>query len=535
MNKIKQILSFLISATIIISCANRGTPSGGDIDQTPPVITKSEPENYTTNFSSEEIKIYFNEYIKFKNLQKNLIISPPIDPIPEITPMGFASKYIKIKFLKPLQKNSTYVFNFGESIVDNNADNVFSNYKYVFSTGSYIDSLSIKGRVFDALDRETPKDISIVLHEIDSIFHDSIIYKSKPKYVTRLIDSTGTFSLTNLKNGNYLLIALNEEDKDYIFQSKSDKIGFHKQNVELPKDSLNNYTIKLFKESAKFKFGKPKQLSNNSIAFGFEGDLENPSINLISKVDSSFTSHITKVEENDTLYYWFKSNTKIDSLKFLARNKSYSDTLKIKITETYNDSLKITSLQNSYINFLEDVRFQGNTPFKKLDTTKISVLDKDSLKINYSYSLDKINNNYIFNFYKEEEDNYTFNFLPGAFEDIYSTRNDSLSYTFKTKTFDDYGNLRLNIINAEYPIIVQLLNKMGEIKYEKLVSESQNIDFKYIIPAKYFVRVIFDSNSNNKYDSGNYFQKKFPERVSHLVDELDVRAGWDLIQEFILK
>ena len=88
------------------------------------------------------------------------------------------------------------------------------------------------------------------------------------------------------------------------------------------------------------------------------------------------------------------------------------------------------------------------TPFKKLDTTKISVLDKDSLKINYSYSLDKINNNYIFNFYKEEEDNYTFNFLPGAFEDIYSTRNDSLSYTFKTKTFDDYGNLRLNIINA---------------------------------------------------------------------------------------
>ena len=76
---------------------------------------------------------------------------------------------------------------------------------------------------------------------------------------------------------------------------------------------------------------------------------------------------------------------------------------------------------------------------------------------------------------------------------------------------------------------------MGEIKYEKLVSESQNIDFKYIIPAKYFVRVIFDSNSNNKYDSGNYFQKKFPERVSHLVDELDVRAGWDLIQEFILK
>ena len=132
---------------------------------------------------------------------------------------------------------------------------------------------------------------------------------------------------------------------------------------------------------------------------------------------------------------------------------------------------------------MEDVKFQGNTPFKKLDTTKISILDKDSLKIIYSYKLDKINNSYIFNFNKVEEDNYSFNFLPGAFKDIYNTYNDSLSYTFKTKAFDDYGNLRLNIINAEYPIIVQLLNKIGEIKYEKLISKSQNIDFKYIIPV----------------------------------------------------
>ena len=535
MNKIKQILSFLISATIIISCANRGTPSGGDIDQTPPVITKSEPENYTTNFNSEEIRIYFNEYIKFKNLQKNLIISPPIDPIPEITPMGFASKYVKIKFSKPLQKNSTYVFNFGESIVDNNADNTFSNYKYVFSTGNYIDSLSIKGRVLDAYEREAPEDISVLLHEIDSTFHDSIIYKSKPKYVTRVVDSSGTFNLSNVKDGKYLLIALNEEDKDYIFQSKTDKIGFHKQIIELPKDSANNYTIKIFKESVEFKFGRPKQLSNNSIAFGFEGILENPSINLISKIDSSYTSNIIKGKAKDTLYYWFKSYTKIDSLKFLANNKSYSDTLKIKLKDTYKDSLKITSLQSNYINFLEDVKFQGNTPFKKLDTTKISILDKDSLKIIYSYKLDKINNSYIFNFNKVEEDNYSFNFLPGAFKDIYNTYNDSLSYTFKTKTFDDYGNLRLNIINAEYPIIVQLLNKIGEIKYEKLISKSQNIDFKYIIPAKYFVRVIFDSNKNNRYDTGNYYIKKNPERVIHLLDELDIRAGWDLIQEFILK
>ena len=72
----RKILSNIILATIIglilANCANRGTPDGGPKDETPPVITKSEPENFTTEFNAKEIKIYFDEYIKIKDLQKNL-------------------------------------------------------------------------------------------------------------------------------------------------------------------------------------------------------------------------------------------------------------------------------------------------------------------------------------------------------------------------------------------------------------------------------------------------------------------------------
>ena len=122
MKKKINLICFLIVLFLIGSCANRGTPSGGEIDETPPYITKSSPENYTLNFNSGEVRVYFDEYIKFKNLQKYLIISPPIDPLPEITPLGTASKYLEIKFQDSLKSNTTYVFNFGESIVDNNAD-----------------------------------------------------------------------------------------------------------------------------------------------------------------------------------------------------------------------------------------------------------------------------------------------------------------------------------------------------------------------------------------------------------------------------
>ena len=112
--------------------------------------------------------------------------------------------------------------------------------------------------------------------------------------------------------------------------------------------------------------------------------------------------------------------------------------------------------------------------------------------------------------------------------------------TWKRRKRENYQTralrtLRLTLRNVQYPAIVQLTTKIGEVKYEKIISSNENIDFKHVIPNKYYVRVIFDKNKNGKYDPGNYLNKSFAERVSHLDEELDIRAGWDLVQEFILK
>ena len=142
----------IFSVLLFFQCANRGTANGGEKDVTPPMIVSEVPENFSTNFSGNEIKIYFDEYIKLKNLQKQLIVSPPMDPPAEITPMGSASKYITIKIHDTLQPNTTYAFNFGSSIEDNNEGNAFPFYKYVLSTGPSIDSLSVKGIISDAFE-----------------------------------------------------------------------------------------------------------------------------------------------------------------------------------------------------------------------------------------------------------------------------------------------------------------------------------------------------------------------------------------------
>ena len=516
-----------------MSCANRGTPTGGDIDEQAPIVLKAEPANFSTDFNVPEIEIQFDEYIRLNNLQNELIISPPIEPAPLIMPMSSASKIMTISGLDSLNKNATYSFHFGESIQDNNERNPLTNYRYVFSTGKYIDSLKIKGSVKDAINREIGESINILLYEVDSLFNDSIIYKRKPKYVGKVVDTTAIFSIQNIKKGKYLIIALEEENKDYIYQNKVDKIGFSKDIIELPNDSIKNLTV--FKESLPFKVGKPKQRTNKSFAFGYEGDYEPFDIKIINSETINYNSRIIKDSKSDSLIYFLKTEANLDSIVFEVVNEKILDSLKIRIREKENDSLVIKSMQNKTLKFNDEFIIEGNIPFEKIEEDKISIMNKDSIFIDFEYKLDSLNNQYKFSFDKLEEEEYSIKLLPGAITDFYNSTNDTILYRVKTKTYNDYGNLRLNLRNAKYPIIIQLVSSSGEKKYEIYSKNLSGVDFTNIDPGKYFIRIIYDQNKNNRYDSGNYLKKIYPEKVIYYPDEIDVRAGWDLVQEFILQ
>ena len=139
--QISVLFVFFLLALFLTDCAKRGRPTGGEKDEDAPLLEKSSPENYSTNFNGKEIKLVFDEYVKLKDLNSQLIVSPPLKNNPLITPVGTASKTITIKLLDTLKENTTYSFNFGQSVTDNNEGNVFNNFKFVFSTGPIIDSL----------------------------------------------------------------------------------------------------------------------------------------------------------------------------------------------------------------------------------------------------------------------------------------------------------------------------------------------------------------------------------------------------------
>lgn len=529
-----RILSLVLIAISLASCANRGNPTGGEKDIEPPLIKQSVPENYSTNFKGKEIRIYFDEYVKIKDIRKQLIVSPPMDIDPIVTPMSGASKYISIKIQDTLIDNTTYAFNFGESIVDNNEGNPYPYYRYVFSTGNVIDSLSVKGYIEDALLQEPDTFVSVMLYEADSTYTDSIVYKEKPRYITNTLDSVTTFSIDNIKAGTYKLIALKDKNSNYKFDQKNDKIGFKEGFITVPSDS--SYKVTLFKENVNFKAIKPKQDGETKIIFPYEGDYENMRIKVLGDTPEGYKTRIIKDQKTDTLYYWYQPKFEIDTTFFTVSNEKYIDTFKHRFRSLKADSLKLTALPKGTINFEDEFTIEANTPLAKIDTTKIKLMDKDSLPVPYKVKYDSIYNKFQFPIDKQEGQKYSFTFLPNAITDFYEgTNKDTLIYAVRTKMKSEYGNIRINIRNAKFPMIVQLVNAKAEVLYEKYAKDNPVVDFNDLSPRQYGLRIIFDSNGNGKYDTGNYLLGIQPERVVYMSPPMDeVRASFDNIYEFTL-
>lgn len=531
----KTICIILLSITII-SCAKKGTPSGGEKDITPPVMVSAFPENYSTNVSTTEISIRFNEYIKLKDLTKQLIISPPLKIKPSITPVGSASKKLTIKIYDTLQENTTYAFNFGKSIVDNNEGNAYPYFKYVFSTGHTIDSLQLTGSVKDALLKTTENFVSVLLYEAGSTFTDSIIYTKPPRYITNTLDSTTNFTFENLKPGKYFLAALKEEVENYKYNPKTDKIAFKKEPIIIP--STQTPELTLFKERQAYRALKPKHERENRIKFRYEGDYANEvNIQLLTKnVPKEFKSILTKEAKTDSLQFWFTPKPAIDSLLFTMQYQMQIDTFAVRLREKVKkDSLSFKSAWKNK-QFKSAYAIQPETPIVAINESKITIINKDSVAVPFTITQNKFTKEIQLHFTKQESQQYIITAYPSAFIDLFNKSNDTLTLKASTKAFSSYGNIRISLKNKpETALIIQLISPKGDVEYEQYSSTKSVIDFTNVLPGSYDVRIVYDTNANKQYDTGRYLIKQQPEKVWYHPDTIEIRANWDWEQEITLE
>nr|WP_315209572.1 Ig-like domain-containing protein [uncultured Flavobacterium sp.] len=526
--------TFFLLLLITVGCAKRGSITGGLKDTIAPVLKVSFPENFSKNFKGNEIKLVFDENIKLKNLNKQLIISPPMKYEPSILPTT-PSKTITVKIKDTLQPNTTYSFNFGQSIADNNEGNPFNQFKYVFSTGDYIDSLSLGGTVKSAYDKEVESFVSVMLYDVNDTFKDSVVYNENPRYVTNTLDSLKTFRFENLKAGKYLLVAMKDYNSNNKYNPKTDKIGFSKEFITIPNDTL--YELELFKETLPFKTFKPSQASGNRLLLGYEGVVNSAAARpkLILRNNTEVLSNIiTKFPKKDSLQVWYKP-IKVDSLNLAVAKDKYEANFTFKIKDQKKDTLSISALQTGNLKFRERFTLESSTPLIRIENSKINLINNAKTAVPFTTEYDEFNQKLYFDFKKEPSENYTFELLPGALTDFFEKSNDTLAYKLSTKSTADYGNLTVTLENVkQFPVIIELTNIKGDVLATEYTEKNTTVEFNLIEPALYTLRAIYDTNKNKEWDSGNYLEKRQAEEVIYFSKEIDVRSNWDVNQIFDL-
>src|SRR5690606_36380608 len=215
-------------------CASIQQPTGGPKDSIPPKILRESPANLTRNFSAEQIVISFDEFIKLADEFKEISISPDMVSRPFFK---VNRRNLEITLPDSLEASTTYTINFGKATVDFNESNPLLNYSYVPSTGDIIDSLSIMGRVINALTLEPAMQTTVMLIPTS---RDSIFGKQKANIFT-LTDSSGNFALRNLREDTYRIYALQEENNDRTYNAPEELIGFLNDSFYLDKDTSGIY------------------------------------------------------------------------------------------------------------------------------------------------------------------------------------------------------------------------------------------------------------------------------------------------------
>lgn len=519
---------FIISA---LNCARKGTITGGLKDTLAPVLKNSLPKNFSTEFTGNKIVLQFDEFVKIKDVNKQLIVSPPLKYLPEILPLT-PSKTISIRLKDTLLPNTTYSFNFGNSIEDNNEGNVLEQFKYVFSTGKSIDSLRLKVAVKDALQLKTDQYVSIMLYEKDENYTDSIIYKTPPRYIGNTLDSIKTVTLENLKPGKYRLIAIKDVNRNNKYDPKVDKIGFEEDFISIPDDKT--YKLKLFKETPAFKTLNFSQTSGSRFTIGYQGNEKGTEIS-VKKSNIEIPHRVTKIPDKDSLQLWFKAS-KEDSLNISVKNGAFTKTHNLKIKNQKTDTLAITSKKQGTLHYREKLILNTSTPIENWDLAQIQLTKKDKSKVIYSLLNNSYNQQLEINFAREPEEEYELKLLPKSLIDFYgNTNRDTLSFKYKTLPISEYGNLVVKLEKAKrFPVLVELTNTEGKVIATEYSESSTKIQFDGLEPAVYTMRLIYDDNKNKKWDAGNFLDKKQSEEVIYFSKPIDIRANWDVEQPFVL-
>lgn len=568
--KVVNVAIGVLVCLLISRCANPVSPAGGPKDTSPPEILKYEPPLNSRNFKRKKIKITFDEFIQLKDINSQVIISPPLDQTPEFKIRG---KSLIIEITGALKENSTYNIFLGNSIVDLTENNPVENFQYVFSTGNVIDSMSLAGSIYNAFDLTPVKSINVMLFldNNDTLPFDSLVYFVRPYYLTKT-DASGNFIFNNLINQSFKLFALNDQNGNLIYDQPTESIAFSETlifptfvQISEP-DSIESDTVMMesieklmsFKTGIKLalftetdstqKLIKATLVRQNQLSFIFKRPTTSLIVRPLNLPDDLDWGIAEPNIAKDTIYYWLK-NLSQDSITFeISDNDVILDTVEVGVIKKSKNrkqgtgaidttllTIK-TELKTNHANLYKPFILAFDYPVISFNPDKIQLFEQDTIPVEaVKYFTDPVQRKFAVDYKWNSATPYKLVIIDSTFFDLLYRTNDTISFSFISQSVEDYGNffVNVNLLNTSTDVIFQLLSG-DKVKEEFIISSSERLSFIHLTPGDYKLKAIFDSNRNGTWDTGDYIYKIQPEEVKFYSSDITIRANWDVVEDWEL-
>ena len=439
-------------------CAQIIPPTGGPRDSLPPVMLGAVPKDSTLNFTGNKIILTFDEYIQLERPEEQLIVSP----VPKVSPLIEAKlKEITIRIKDTLEENTTYSINFGKALKDLNEGNPAKQFTYIFSTGKYIDSSSLSGKVTVA---ETGRPDSTLIVMLHRNFEDSVVSKEKPRYFTRL-DSAGRFTFNNIAPGRYNIFALKDQGGQKMYLRNSDLFAFYDSMLTVGDNNIHPLLYAFAEEPEERRPGSTK---------------------------AGATTKATTAKKDKKL--------------------SYS-----------------INLESNQQDLLGDLTLTFSEPLQSFDSNKLHLTDTLFQPVSgYRIEADSVNKLFTLSYPWKEEQDFQLILEKDIAKDSSGTelaKADTIR--FKTKKNSEYGRLKLRLQNLDTAQhIVLVFYKADKIEKSQPVT-GREVNFTLFHPGDYEIRILYDRNSNGKWDTGNYWKRIQPEKIVSDGKKYTVRPNWD--------
>ena len=200
---------FLAALLVFSACAIPQLPEGGPVDNVPPRIIETSPQNEAVNVDTRSIRIVFSEYIDQASFAQSVSITPEFDAPLEIR---WRKKRVDIQFPDTLRSNTTYILTLDTNLSDVNRVKLTSPVILAFATGPRINRGTLAGQVRDPDRGKGLAGVDLLAYAVQDST-PPLALPDKPAYRTQT-DDRGAFRFTYLSEQNYFVVALRDQNRN---------------------------------------------------------------------------------------------------------------------------------------------------------------------------------------------------------------------------------------------------------------------------------------------------------------------------------